>query len=96
MASSESTLTTLVRVMANMLQREHHGERLAVEIGPHAALTLVAALQQVMDERAEAAVYAPAVQNFLAALRQAFADEPEVLALLELQSLPNGVRPTSR
>jgi nitrogenase molybdenum-iron protein alpha/beta subunit len=87
MDSSEHTLTTLVRVMADMLQREQHGERFAVEIGPHAALTLVAALQQVMNERAEAAVYASAAESFLAELRRVFAAEPEVLALLEIPEL---------
>jgi hypothetical protein len=88
MDNSEHTLTTLVGVMADMLRREQRGDRLTVEIGPHAALTLVAALQQVMGEGAQTAVYAPAVDSFLAELRRAFAAEPDVLALLQYQEVP--------
>lgn len=89
MTSGKENLTGLVRVMADMLRREGQGERLVIEIGPHTALMLAA--QCMARENDEATVLPPeAFDAFLSELRRAFADEPEVLALLQLHDAPDG------
>ena len=77
------------RYMHELLRRQNRGERLTIEIGPHTALTLVAAIQWVMRRSDELNAYAPAMfETFLTELRRAFADEPAALAMLQLHEPP--------
>ena len=88
MVSGERNLTELVRMMADMLRREHDGERIGIEIGPHTALML--AVRCVLGESEEVRVLPPALfDGFLSEIRRAFADEPDVLALLQLREAPS-------
>lgn len=86
MASSSEDVD---RYMLELLRRQRRGERITIEIGPHAALTLVGAIQWVMRRSDELNVFAPAMfETFLAELRRAFADEPTALAMIELREPP--------
>jgi folylpolyglutamate synthase/dihydropteroate synthase len=78
------------RYMHELLRRQRRGERITIEIGPHTALALVAAIQWAMRRDAELQAHAPAMfESYLAALRQAFADEPAALAVIQLREPPH-------
>ncbi|ONF73970.1 hypothetical protein [Amycolatopsis keratiniphila] len=86
MTGTETNLAGAVRLMADMQRRQDRGERLTLELGPHTALTLAGMLQWASEENAGVEMFAPLMfEPFLVQLREAFADEPDVVALLSTE-----------
>jgi hypothetical protein len=74
--------------MQELLQREFHGERAKIEVGPYSALLLIAALQWTARQGQFTAHGPGMFDEVLKQLRAIFEDDPAGMALIQLYSPP--------
>jgi hypothetical protein len=71
-----------------LLQREFHGERAKIDVGPYSAMLLIAALQWTARQ-GQLPAHGPGMfDEVLKQLQTMFGDDPAGMALIQLYSPP--------